>query len=322
MAIVKMYLVNTEGAFEEENSETTLEWLVYSDVILDYSQRIVSQGTIAPNASLIAGGKAQGWYAFGTPYQLGNDGKDDIFARRVEVFDRKIIRGKGDFLIQNLDIVEIFDPVNPLIQWRVRQTFTADDPKAEEPKAEPSENDKFTISVSYEWEDVPMAFDIVTGKLILNSAGMPFNPPVIRRRKIPIISMTRKEYGNPVMKALAYTGTVSNDMLIDSIVPQYDGKIWTVTYNIKIKPEGWAFSVMDTGFHYRDPETGELFPITYDDGLPVNEPARLDGKGLPMPFDSDEVHNVGPFHRYPVSSVSALNIPDPRLIIALPPPEE
>ena len=47
MAIVNMYLVDTDGSFESDNSETTLEWLVYSDVILDYAQRIISQGTIA-----------------------------------------------------------------------------------------------------------------------------------------------------------------------------------------------------------------------------------------------------------------------------------
>ena len=321
MAIIDIYLTDTEGSFEADDSETTLEWVVYSDVILDYAQRIVAQGMIPPGAPLIVRGKAQGWYPFGTAYRLGNDVKSDIFAKRVEVFDRKIIRGRGDFLIQNLAIVEIFDPENPIVQWRVRQTFTTD-PKNDEPKPqeELSEDDKFTISVSYEWEDAPFHTDVVTGQPIKNSAGMSFNPPAYRRRKLPVISLTRKEYGNPVDKALAFSNTVDGIFLIDTIITQFDGKIWTVTYNLKTRPEGWTTQIMDTGYYWRDPQTGRRFPIIGDDGLPVSEPARLNGNGLRVTFDSDEVHNVGPFHRYPISPLLALKIPDPRKIMAIPPP--
>ncbi|MCL2710270.1 MAG: hypothetical protein FWE95_05265 [Planctomycetaceae bacterium] len=321
MAIVDMYLADTDGSYEADSAETTLEWLVYSNVILDYSKRIVSQGMIAAGSPLIVQGRPKGWYAFGTPYQLGNDADEKIYAKRVEVFDRKIIRGKGDFLIKDLAIVEIFNPENPLVQWRVRQTFTTD-PKADEPKEEPSENDKFTVSIFNEWEDVPFLEDVVTGRPVLNSAGMPFGSPVKRRRKIPVISMTRKEYGNPVDKTVRYSNTVDGPFLIDSILSQYDGKIWTVTYNIKYRPEGWTTYLMDTGYYWCDPVTGYRYPILgEDDGLPVNEPVRLDGNGVPVPVDSDYIFNVGPFNKYETSLLADLRLPDPHSLVALPPPE-
>ena len=53
--------------------------------------------------------------------------------------------------------------------------------------------------------------------------------------------MTRTEYGNPVYKALQFSNTVDGQFLIDTIVPQYTGNKWTVTYNLKQRLEGWDF---------------------------------------------------------------------------------
>ena len=318
MALIDKYLVDTTGSFDQDESETVLEWLVYSDVILDYAKRIVKQGEIAPGSPLIVDGKAAGWYSHGTPYSLGNDSDEDIFAGKVEVFERKIIRGKGDFTIQNLEIVGIFDPLHPLVQWRVRQTYSSKNDEAI--NSEPSVDDKFLVSVSYEWVDVPLDVDMVTLQPVVNSAGLPFSTPAFRRKKIPVISMTRKEYGNPVHKALQYSNTVDGEYLIDSIIPQFDGKIWTVTYNVKINAEGWLDLIMDTGYHYKDPVNGWIFPILNSgDGTPISEPARLNGHGVPVPENSNDVYNVGPFHKYSLSSIADLKIPDPCSIIAVPP---
>lgn len=317
MALVEKYLVDTTGSFDKDDSETVLEWLVYSDTILDYAQRIAKQGEILPGESLIntTTGEARGWYKQGTPYSLGNDAAEDIFAGKVEVSDRKIIRGKGDFSIQNLNIVRRFKPENPLIQWRVRQTFSTKNDQSV--NNEPSVDDPFTVSVSYEWEEVPFTTDVITGKPVVNSAGQPFNTPATRRRKIAVIALTRKEYSNPVAKALVYSNTVDGIYLIDSIIPQFDGKSWTVTYNIKIKPEGWTVSLMDAGYHYREQTSKLLFPILNSgDGTPISEPARLNGNGLPLPENSNDVYNIGPFHKYSHSSIADLKIPDPTHIVA------
>ena len=126
--------------------------------------------------------------------------------------------------------------------------------------------------------------------------------------------MTRTEYVNPVSNALMYSNTVDGQYLIDSIVPQFDGRKWTVTYNIKISEDGWYTHIMDTGFHARGPD-GQPYTIVHPDGTPLEEPVRLNGNGQPVNIDSDFVFNRGPYSKYPrVGALAALRIPDPRTI--------
>ena len=315
MAIIEMYLLDSEGSFDLRHSETTLKWLVYSDTIDDYAQKIAIQGIT--NGPMIVNGQAMGWYYPGRPYKVGNDLDNDSYAGPIEVSHRKIIRGRGDFSIQNLNIVKKYND-KPMVQWNVQQTYsTKNDQK---PEAETSENDKFTVSVSYEWEDEVFAVDMVTGRAVVNSAGHPFNPPATKRVKIPVIALTRMEYGNPVAKAITYSNTIDGEYLIDSIVPQFDGKAWTVTYNIKIHPRGtWVTYIMDTGVYQRVPYYGDISCLN-EDGTPVNDPVRLNGNGQQVPFNSTFVWNLGPFYKWSFApgGIKALKIPDPRSIVTIP----
>jgi len=254
MAIVEMFLVNSEGMFGLDKKEYTLEWLVFSDNQRDFAQAIALQGTIADTAGMIGPkGEATGWYSPGTPYGLGNEWNDMCYAGAIEVRDRQIIRGSASSEI-NGDVFTITANKNPVIQWRVRQTYsTENDPKLE-PDELPSENDPFTFSMSYEWEEVPFMQDIVDKYPVVNSAGMLFNPPAATRRKLPIFSITRRENWNPVNKGSIFTNTINRDffygcapgtLLMDSIVPHFDGQTWTVSYNLKERIEGWETYLLE-----------------------------------------------------------------------------
>ena len=318
MAIIDLRFNSTEGAFDMNVKDITLEWIVLSDSIQDFAWAVAVQGTVSPETSLVDSfGMPTGWHPPGTPYRFGNETIPDSYAGTLEVTNRTIIRGKGDFEIGPGWVIVLRGNDNPVIKYNVKQRYSADNNKR--PGEEPAEDDKFNISVSFEYEEEPFEFDAVTHRPVLNSAGQRFNPPAITRRKIPVISMTRTEYGNPVAKALAFSNTVDGQFLIDTIVPSFDGRAWTVTYNIKYKSEGWSTILMDRGYFWRHPDTGQLLPILNYDGTPVSAPVRLNGRGLPVPDESDNVYNVGPFHKYPFSTLAVLQIPNPMSIVTLPP---
>jgi len=321
MAIIDKYLIDSRGSFELDRKEFTLEWLVFADDILDHARSIANQGTIEPEEEMIGtDGKAKGWYAPGVPYRLGNERNDTCYAGNLEVYERRIIRGKGDFaILPGFDFTPIFNGT-PLIQYRVRLRFSTDYQKEAADDGEVSEDDKITIKVSYEWEDVPFVQDVLDGRPVFNSAGMPFNPPAVMRRKIPVYSITRREIRNPIRKANAFSNTVNDGdyygaeigtLLMDSIIPDYDGQRWSVTYVLKEKPEGWQTNLLDTGYYHRLPN-GMLVPILgQDDGLPISEPAKLDGTGHVLSDQSLPGVPVGPYHKYLEMPFDELRLPNP-----------
>jgi len=320
MAIFDLYLTDSSGTFALDEKEIILEWLVFSDCIDDYSYAIVKQGTIASSAPMSEGGKAKGWYAPGTPYRLGNEWNNTCLGGKIEVYDRKIIRGSGDFEVMPGITVFLKGNDNPVVMWKARQRYATDEWDQGEEFA--SESNKVTIHLGYAWEDVPLARDRIDGRWVYNSAGIPFNPPTATRRKIPVYTITRREILNPLDKAIRYTNTVNDgyfygalpdSLLMDSISCDFDGQAWRVSYNIKEKVEGWLTYLLDTGYHYRGWD-GRLYPILGDDGLPVSEPAKLDGTGRVLWNQTLPGVNVGPFHKYLRSSFGMLRLPNPFLI--------
>jgi hypothetical protein len=312
MALVDIKIVRIEGSFAPDQKEITIEWRVFSDSMLDFAANIADQGTTWDNM-VDADGNATGWLPFGSQYHLGNDLNRYIFGGRVEISDPKIIGGDGDFTINVRDMtITPKHNDNPLKMWSARQTYSSDNPEEPEEEEEPEVLDednpyshKVTVDVSYEWEDVPFTRDVETLVRVVNSIGQPFNPPAIRRQKIAVVQITRREYGNPIPKAVALTNTLAGSYfspwLYDSVLPRFDNETgWTVTYNLKYNPQGWFTYILNTGYHYRDPMTGAILPILGDDGLPVSEPVRLTQDGLPIPHHSSARYDVGPFNKYRV----------------------
>ena len=319
MAITHLFLRDTDGRFENDKREVTLEWLAFSDTMHDYARAVVNQGMVSGN---LAGAdhRARGWSPLGAPYMLGNDFDDTCYAGQVEIIERKIIEGERDFKFVpdgvGIRIEEIFKG-KPVIMWRVRQTFSTDnDPEIDD---FPSENDKITVRSSCELEEMPFDIDLETGRPILNSAGERFNPPSLRKRKIPVYSITRREKWNPLPVVIAYTNAVNSDgyfgqlprtLLMDSINADFDGQLWRVTYNIKEKAEGWDVELLDTGYNWRAPN-GLLYPIEDDVGTLISEPAKLNGNGVPLGDQSQLGVNRGPFRRHRLLPFSLLALPNP-----------
>ena len=309
-------LTGSRAVIDLDVKEHTLEWLIVSNQITDFAASIAAWGMVQPDMSLIVNGEPMGWYPPGTPYRIGNDHNDTCYAGMIEVYDREIIGGKGDYEIDGVVIRRIYNTA-PLIKWRVRQQYSTSYDKA--CGIFPSEEDKVTVSLSYEWEERPLEHDIIDGRMVVNSAGMHFNPPSLRRRKIPVYSMTRREIVNPLHKAQIFTNTVNNaeyhgappyTLLMDSITTSFDGQIWRVTYNIKERYEGWQTYLLDTGYYERLPN-GLLMPILDDVNTPLSEPAKLNGQGRRLMNQEEPGVNVGPFHKYPAANFDELALPNP-----------
>ena len=302
MAITEIILTESRGTLGSDKTEVTLEWLVFSDDRNDHSLTIAQQGLELPD----------GWKRPGTPYAVAGEFGGECIAGEIEVTDREIISGGGQYIAITLNGIE-YKARNTggiMLKYRVRQNYSTendDDNENSNQLDPPLEDGIASIDVSFEFEDIPFTHDIQTGAPVVNSAGMPFNPPAHRRRKIPVFSYTRKENKDPLPKIIAFTNTVSGTFLMDSITAKCDGKSWTVTYNIKQKVEGWAVQLLDTGFYQRMPN-GMLVPIFDELGLPLSEPAKLDGYGQALPDQSMPGVNVGPFNKYMAASFAALGI--------------
>jgi hypothetical protein len=322
MPIILKTLTDVTGSFNLDEKEVTLQWIVLSDKMTEFAVSIAQQGTL-PSGSNMAGadGEALGWLAPGSQYRLGDDFWSTCYAGPLEVNNRQIIGGKGDFEILPGLVIRRKVNDNPTISWDVKQRYSTTEQKANQ--GDPSVDDRVTINMSYEWEDLPFTQDLIDlQKPVLNSAGQLFSPPAVRRRKIVVYSISRREIWNPLAKAIAYSNCVNLDVfygaaagtiLMDTIVCNFDGQAWNVTYNLKEKPEGWAARIMDTGYYQRGLD-GKLYPILADDGTPIYEPAKLNGTGQVLPDQAFPGINVGPFHKYPAKIFSLLQVPNPFMI--------
>jgi hypothetical protein len=314
--IIETILTNISGNFSLDKKEVTLEWLVFSNKLNDFAVAIAQQGTVE---NMIVDGKAQGWLEPGKPYQLGNEKWDTVFAGELNISDRKIIRGTGNYKIQiDNDTIGIV-PVTPsgIVQWKVTQKFsTREKPKSSE-EEENEANNPFTLKMSVELEDMPFERDIRTEKLVLNSAKQFFNPPPTMKRKITTYSITRREYKNPVGNAKTYSNVVNADdfygaaagtLLMESVTCNFDGKMWEVTYTFKERLDGWQTYLLDMGtMEYKD---DKLVSILNDDGTAVTEPVKLNGSGEKLDNQDEDGYNVGPYWKYNELSFAALRLPN------------
>jgi hypothetical protein len=337
MAIIKIILTNISGSFSLDAKEINLEWIVFSDAINDFSIAIAQQGTIYDSidadtgqvipAQMVVNGEAKGWLPPGSHYHLGNEYWLGAFAGALTVSDRKIIRGTNNRQIQIGDGKVEYVPATPegLVQWKVTQKYSTNENKAG--SDEPSADDAFTMKMSVETEEVPFERDVLTGKLVVNSAKQFFSPPTTIKRKINVYSITRREPGNPVWKAKTYTNVVNTEiwynalpgtLLMESITCDFDGKAWSnVTYTFKEKLEGWQTMLLDAGTAEFD-DDGNLVAILNDDGTAVSEPVKLDGTGHKMDNQDDVGVDVGPFWKYAALPFTPLFLPNIYNIVSQP----
>ena len=266
-------------------------------------------------------------YPPGSRYRLGNDYHDQCYAGALEVDGRFIGGRDGNYVVFKNNGVITYQTEyrgTPVVEWRVRQTYSAKNETDDNENDFPTEDNQITIRAYCEWEDMPFTHDS-DGKAVVNSAGTMFNPPAVRRRKIPIYSITRKENLNPLGTMLGYANSVnggdylgmpSETILMESILPEFDGKRWSVTYNMKERIEGWNTYLLDTSYCERLPN-GMLVPIFDDLCVPISEPAKLNGLGRVLPNQAGIGAFVGPFKKYPQRPFGMLRLPNPFAVDSL-----
>jgi hypothetical protein len=222
----------------------------------------------------------------------------------VQIQDRHVIRAEDEFELKrvgNFFAMKRNDFRQALVLWTVTQTFKKRSFDNSEVKDEPSEDDMFTLRYGKEWVEVPFIRDIRTNKLITNSAKDKFNPVPTRREAIRTYVLSRKERQNRlrlydeyenVVNADEWHGMPAGTVLMESITPNWDGNIFSVEYSFKYNRRGWGEKYLDLGIRElrqeRIDETDETNPKTIkkyypilSEGsqTPVEEPAKLDGRG-------------------------------------------
>jgi hypothetical protein len=313
--IIDKKLVSQSGKYDAENASVEITWNVLSDNWEDGTWFVLQNGIARhpnglPKDNLInPDGTANGWLEYGMPYKFGYEHDYRIVASEISVSDRKVIRGENEFeikIIDNLIKLERIPYRMAIVQWTVTQTFKPPSFENDEPDDEPSEDDLFTLKCGKEWIAVPFTRDVRTGNLILNSAKDAFNPTPSKQIAIRTYNLSRKEKQNRLRLYDEYENVVNDHewygmprgtVLIESIQPSWDGKIFTVEYDFKYNKNGWGEKYLDTGlkecrqeYVYEKDSDGfidptpkrvkKYYPIL-DSGsqTPVEEPAKLDGSG-------------------------------------------
>lgn len=178
------------------------------------------------------------------------------------------------------------------------------------------------VEVTFREYERPVERD-TAGDLIVNSAGDPFNPTLVRDDSRMILRITRNEATEPYAVMRAIKNTV-NELTWLGLPPRTAKALaprctiewhqnvsgfryWKVAYEFEINDEvyyaddgttvigqGWDQVVLDAGF--RQLISGERSVITID-GQPPNEPVPLNGAGLLLPVDDPPQYLV--FKVYP-----------------------
>lgn len=138
--------------------------------------------------------------------------------------------------------------------------------------------------------------DVVTNKVICNSAGVPYEPPVEVERSYPTLTIRRNEMAfSPTIKVQfdnavnsePWFGFEMYEVKCTGITAQTvyrDGWVfWEVTYPFIINFDTWVLKLLDQGMETRPGAlvsgSESLKRIVDKRGVPVTRPVLLDGNG-------------------------------------------
>jgi len=281
MLIEKTLTAHT-AANDVDNPSAGATFTVVSDDWQDGPLEISLQGIA--DCITDSDGKLHGWLAPGAFYRFNGTTDERLIAGTIEVSDPKVRDVYGTY---NLDIGPKGIVLRPgmasdvRVYWTVRQKYV--------------ERPEYTIECKHEVEEVRFLYDWATGQPVANSAGDFF--PSEPKMKIPLMvyEITRREWNNPISVRQLYTYSVNSDpwcgaapgtVLIDSILPKWNGNYWEVKYVLKFKENGWGEKFLDEGL--REIENGKRIPITDPStGTPFQKVVKLDGYGrFPVQRDS------------------------------------
>lgn len=152
--------------------------------------------------------------------------------------------------------------------------------------------------ISWEYQQYQeVASEDINGDSIVNSAGDPFDPPIMKDFSRPILTLVRNEsnfdpllaYNNrDKVNSNSFFGADAGQVKCQSITPrrvfnQDIGWYWTVTYQFIFNDKGWKPQIYDMGFRQLDPsDDTKRIEITDEHGQRISSPWPLDENGQPL----------------------------------------
>jgi hypothetical protein len=127
------------------------------------------------------------------------------------------------------------------------------------------------------------------GKVVANSAGDPFDPPVTTDDDRPVLTVTRCMATFDIGVAYQYRNAVNSDVFMGAqpgqlkIVGTITGEsafennlfFWDVTGSFEFNADGWTpYSVLNAGYHYLS-DLGDRYRYDDDAGQPLASPGLL-----------------------------------------------
>lgn len=228
----------------------------------------------------------------GDPYQLGVDGVDAWAEGDTGAFATSIRAAVSS---------------DDGRTWRAEVDYGPYDPETTtSPLDEPEE-----VSWDGVTFEVPVDYD-ADGTAIVNSAGDPYDPPVIREDDRPVLTIVRNElefdpdlsdlYRGSTNSATFFgraAGTVKMlpiraQRLWSANLQLNNGFYWRVTYTFHINKDGWKKKLLDQG--YQEVVSGNRKKILVD-GLPVSSPQLLNGSGAKLAVGGTPVYKEFTVHK-------------------------
>jgi hypothetical protein len=184
------------------------------------------------------------------------------------------------------------------------------------------------LEVSIEGIEQQRPCDIdVDGKIVANSAGQPYDPPVMLDEVRCMIRIARNEKLLSPAQILSFANKINLNpwqgfapktckMLCPRVVPKYSPFLnvlyYRVEYQIEHNPRGWAEKVLDAGYQWLDKSTtpAKLRQILDAQGLTLTSPALLDGTGKPLKLPAapaDIIYNT--HNKYYTADFDILDFP-------------
>jgi hypothetical protein len=216
------------------------------------------------------------------------------------------------------------DLSDPKTGYTVTANYSSERQITEDPLAEPA---------NIEWDTEQFQEPLVKDeddKAVVNSAGDPFNPPVMRDNSRWFVEVSCNVATVPTW-VLTYPDAVNEDAFtIDGVsVAVGQAKIQklkisgrrsrndiayrVVTYSLYFREDGWHFKPLDVGFHEIN-EAGErkLIVLLNDEQVPEypTSPVQLDGAGAHVAeptLDTGYYHDFVGYNTKPFNILPAIN---------------
>jgi hypothetical protein len=237
----------------------------------------------------------------GSTYSCGNDTDLGSFVQSIEARETgELLAGMG-------------------LLWHVTVQYDGVDPTQD------GEADDNPLNKPVEWRYGTNRFERVvdkdvSGVAVLNTAGQPFDPPLVIDDSRPVIQATRNEATFSPAAAYAYKDVVNSATWFGGAAKtwkcnaitakrEWHGTLeyYVVDYEFEYNPNTWQKVILNQGMCEK--VSGALKAITTSDGTPISQPVPLASNGTKIAASSLPGSAVWlTFDVYPSVAFSVFNL--------------